>query len=893
MSLISRFVSVFRAGRVSRDIQEEQEFHIACRIDELVGEGMDEEAAAKRAMLEFGNRSQAQADSHDAKLLVWLESTAQDIRYGIRTLLKSPSFAVVAVLTLALGIGANTATFSVVNSVLLSPLPYQDPNRLISLFEEIPSSKRSSISYPNFLDWRDMNRSFSSIAGYRGTDVNILWNGEAAHLPGEMFSAGLFEILGINPIAGRTFSKSDDRLGAERTIMISEGLWERKFGSMPNIIGQTLIVDGTPRTIIGVVSSTFHFPLATSTNDIYEPMGNWNEPQFYANRAAGVVWLAVGRLKPEVTLEAARADMQRVSHQLAMNYPALNSSVKASLVPLKEVLVGDMRLALLVLQGAVLFVLLIACVNVANLLLARSTSREREFAIRLAVGAGKIRIVRQLLTESILLALLGGAFGLLVAKFGIAVALTVLPQTVLRPDEIGINLPVLLFTFSVSLVAGILFGVAPAFKTRLAEISSALKESGRTMAGSRHGNRGIFVVLELAMALVLLMGAGLMIRTLFALWGVDPGFNPHRVMTFSVSSQASLQKEKPAAIRSFLRQMHGKIESIPGVDAVSLGGYASPMNGDQEWYFWFVGKPKPAHVNDLPMALAYIVEPDYLNALQLRLKRGRFLTNADNELSTKVVVIDEAMAEKYFPGQNPIGQYLDFDTDPQNPGRIPNPQIVGIVAHVNQWGLASDASNPLQAQMYLPIAQIPDKEMSGFGQDIRIYVRTKRADISFESLRRQLLSLDRGLVVFDNQSMEQIVSRSIASKRFTVALLVVFAGLALVLASVGIYGVLAQLVGQRRQEIGIRIALGAAPWDVLRMILAGGGRMILAGIGIGVMLALALTHFMSSMLFGVKPTDPPTFVLVVLLLSSIALLACYAPARSAMKVDPMIALRNE
>jgi predicted permease len=738
-----------------------------------------------------------------------------------------------------------------------------------------------------------MNRSFSSIAGYHGTDMNISWNGEAEHVPGEMISAGLFEILGINPIAGRTFSKSDDRLGAPPTIMISEGLWKRKFGSMPNIVGQTLTVDGTPRTVIGIVSSAFHFPLATSISDVYEPMGNWNEPQFYANRAAGAVWFAVGRLRPGVSLDAARADMQSVSHQLTMNYPAENGSVKANLVPLKEVLIGDMRPALLILQGAVLFVLLIACVNVANLLLARSTSREREFAIRLAVGAGKIRIVRQLLTESILLGLAGGALGLLVAKFGIAAALKVLPQSVVRPDGIGFSLPVLLFTFTVSLVAGVLFGIAPAFKTRLAEIGSALKESGRNMAGSRHTNRGIFVVLELAMALVLLVGAGLMIRTLFALWRVDPGFDPHRVMTFSISPQASLRKEKPAAIRSFLQEMHDKIASVPGIDAVSLGGYASPMNGDQEWYFWFIGKPKPTHVNELPMALVYIVEPDYLKTLRLHLKRGRFLTKTDKELSTKVVVIDEVMAEKYFPGQNPIGQYLDFDTDPQNPGRIPNPQIIGIVAHVNQWGLAADASNPLQAQMYLPIAQIPDKEMGGFGQDLRMYVRTKGADISFESLRQQLLSLDSGLVVFDSQSMEQIVSRSIASKRFTMALLVVFAGIALVLASVGIYGVLALLVGQRRQEIGIRMALGAGPWEVLRMILADGGRMILAGIAVGVMAAVMLTHLMASMLFGVKPTDLLTFVLVVLVLCSIALLACYAPARSAMKVDPMIALRSE
>ena len=893
MSLLSRFVSVFRPERLSRELKEEQEFHIACRTEELMEEGLEENAAARRAALEFGNRSRAQADSHDAKLLVWLESTAQDIRYGIRTLLKSPSFAAVAILTLALGIGANTATFSVVNSVLLSPLPYRDSNRLICLFEEIPSSKKSSISYPNFVDWRDMNRSFSSIAGYHGTDVNISRNGEAEHLAGEMISAGLFETLGINPIAGRTFSKNDDRLGAEPTIMISEGLWKRKFGSMPNVVGQTLTVDGTPRTIIGVVPAKFHFPLATSKSDVYTPMGNWNEPRFYANRAAGSVWLAVGRLKPGVTLKAAREDLQRVAHQLALTYPALNGSVKTNLLPLREVLVGDMRLALLVLQGAVLFVLLIACVNVANLLLARSTSREREFAIRLAVGAGKIRIVRQLLTESILLALVGGALGLLIAKFGIAAALTVLPQAVLRPDEVGLHWPVLLFTLSVSVSAGVLFGIAPAFKTRLAEIGNALKESGRGIAGARSHSRGVFVVLEMAMALVLLVGAGLMIRTLFALWGVDPGFSPQRVLTFSISPQASLLKEKPAAIRAFLRQMHDKIASAPGVEAVSLGGYASPMNGDQEWYFWFVGKPKPAHVNDLPIALAYIVEPDYRKALRLHLKRGRFLTNTDNEFSTKVVVIDEAMAEKYFPGQDPIGQYLDFDTDPQNPNRLPNPQIVGIVAHVNQWGLASDVSNPLQAQMYLPIAQIPDKEMSGFGQDPRMYVRTQSADVTFESLRQRLLSVDRGLVVFDNQPMEQIVARSIASKRFTMALLVVFAGIALILASVGIYGVLADLVGQRRHEIAIRMALGAAPGEVLRMILADGGRLIFSGIVVGVIVALALTHLMSSMLFGVKPTDLPTFVLVVLALCSVALFACYAPARSAMKVDPMAALRNE
>lgn len=383
-----------------------------------------------------------------------------------------------------------------------------------------------------------------------------------------------------------------------------------------------------------------------------------------------------------------------------------------------------------------------------------------------------------------------------------------------------------------------------------------------------------------------------MIRTLSALWNEDPGFNPRGVMTFTVSPPPWLEEAKPAAIRAFSRKLHDTVASVPGVEGASLGGYASPMNGDQEWFFWILGKPKPSRVRDLPMALTYIIEPDYRKTLQLRLKRGRFLQPTDNEFASKVVVIDESMARMYFPRQDPIGRYLDFDNDPQNPGRIPNPQIVGIVEHVNQWGLASDASNPIQAQMYLPMAQIPDKELSGFNQ-IRIYFRSNRPEVTFPFLRKALLSLERGLVIYDDQSMKEIVSRSIAARRFAMLLLVIFAGLALVLASVGIYGVLAHLVGQRRQEIGVRIALGAAPREVLRMILADGSRIIVAGIVLGVTAALGLTHLMSSMLFGVKPTDVPTFVLVVVALSGAAVLACYAPARNATKIDPMLVLRNE
>ncbi len=898
MSLLSRFASIFRAERLNREIEAEQEFHIAARTDELIETGMEREEATRRARLQFGSRVRAREESHDAKLFAWLESICQDLYYGLRTLIRARSFAAVAILTLALGIGANTAIFSVVNGVLLNPLPYHDANRIICLFEEIPNFKNGSISYPNFLDWQRMNRTFSAIAAYRSTEFNLYGEGEPEHLHGEMISAGFFEILGVNPVMGRTFSKQEDRLGAGPAAMISEGLWRRKFGSTPGIIGKRLIVDGVGRTVIGVVPSSFrlriqNFQTDGFLNDIYTPIGEWNEPHFYAGRDTGWGMDAIGRLKPGVTLEQARGDMDRVSRQLTAAYPDVDSNEKANLIPLKEEMIGEMRLVLLVLLGAVAFVLLISCVNVANLLLARSTSRQREFAIRLAVGAGQMRIVRQLVTESILLALIGGGLGLLVAKFGTAAAIAAVPRTVPRAEEIGLDLHVLLFTVVVSLGAGIVFGLAPAWKTRRANIGAALKESGRTLAGTRSRTQGVFVVLEMAMALVLLVGAGLMIRTLFVLWGLDPGFNPRGVMTFSISPEPALAKETPADIRAFFRQLHDQLASTPGVEAASLNWGASPMGSDSENYFWFVGRPKPAHLTDLPMVIRYVVEPDYLKTLQIALKRGRFLSDADNERSPAVVVIDDTLAEKYFPGQDPIGQYLDFNNGRAKQDQVPTPRIVGIVGHVNQWGLDSDGVNPLHAQMYLPMAQVSDKAMAYMAQGLGGYVRGKRAVPSFEMLRQRLLKLNGGLVVSDGEPMEHVVSKSIASKRFTMALLAVFAGLALLLASIGIYGVLSYLVGQRTQEIGVRMALGAERLDVLRMILTDGARMTFIGIGIGVIAALGLTHLMSSMLFGVKPSDPLTFGLVVVALCSIALLACYVPARRAMKIDPMIALREE
>jgi len=828
-----------------------------------------------------------------------LTSLPQDLRYGARVLAKSPGFSLIAILTLALGIGANTAIFSVVNGVLFNPLPFHQPDQLVSMFQEIPNFNNGSISYPNFTDWRRMNTTFAGMAAYRSTGFNLSGNGEPERLHGEMISAGFFEILGVNPIMGRTFTADEDRLGANPTAMITEGLWKRKFGGRKDIIGQRMILDDVGRTIVGVVPSSFHlhiqnFQRGGPLNDVYVPVGEYNEPKFYGERAAGWGLDAIGRLKPGVTLQQAREDMERVSRDLTAAYPDVNSGKKANILSLKDEMVGNMRPILFVLLGAVAFVLLISCVNVANLLLARSTARQNEFAIRMALGAGQHRVIRQLLTESLLLSLVGGALGLVVAKFGITAALAAVPRTLPRAEDIGLDLRVLLFTFALSILAGLIFGLMPAWKASQGSVSRQLIESGRALAGARGGAQSVFVVGEMAMALVLLIGAGLMIRTLIGLWGADPGFNPKNVLTLELSGPASFKGGSADAIRSAYRQIHDKVASAPGVEAVSLSGGAHPMGSDDENFFWVVGRPKPAHPGDYPMTIEYDVEPDYLKVMQIPLKRGRFFTAADNEHAAPVAVIDESMAEKYFPGQDPIGQYIDLNTNPSSLDKLPNPQIIGIVGHVNQWGLDSDGPDALRAQMYLSLAQIPDKEVQRAGLASDMFIRLHSAGASnVAALRSRILEYNAGMVVHNPEDMEKTVADSISNKRFTMTLLGVFALLALLLASIGIYGVLSYMVGQRTKEIGVRLALGAQKFDVLRMVLKDGARMTLAGILIGLVGALALTRLMGTMLYGVRPTDPLTFISVAALLAAIAMLACYVPARRAMKVDPMEALRHQ
>ncbi len=812
----------------------------------------------------------------------------QDVRYGLRLHAKSPGFAAIAIITLALGIGANTALFSVVNAVLLNPLPYRQPDRLVALYSKTKEFRRSSISYPNFLDWVRDNRSFSALAAFREDDFNLTGMGQPQRVTAEMVSASFFPLLGVKPVIGRTFTAQEDRLGGRPVVLISYGFWKREFGGARDVVGKTLTLNNTVYTIVGVIPAGFRYDSGNfHTNcSLYVPIGQWNDSTFRDRRAA-MGMDAVGRLKPGATVAQARADMELVAAHLAEQYPNADHGTSVTVVPLKQDVVGNIRPFLLVLLAAVGFVLLIACANVANLLLARSTGRTREFAIRAALGAGQGRMVVQLLTESLLLSVSGGVLGLLVAAWGTKAALNVLPEALPRASAVHLDGRVLLFTLGVSVLAGVLFGLAPALKTLRVELHETLKEGGRGGSGARHSTQRIFVAAEMALAVVLLIGAGLMIRSLTKLWSVNPGFDAKHLLTFGLSSSRPLGNT-PEEIRATMRQIERQLESVPGVRAASLIGGSLPMTGDSELPFWIAGQPKPATDSQMKVALFYGVQPDYLKVMKIPLIRGRSLTPQDNQHSAPVIVIDQKFASLYFGEQNPIGQRIHlalFDT---------TPEIVGVVGHVKQWGLGEEGRVPVQAQFYFPISQIPDKFMPLVGHTIGAVASTAGSPVNeVAAIRRRLAELNSDLVVFSPVSMEEIISRSLAAQRFSMVLLSVFAGLALLLSCVGIYGVISYLTGQRAHEISIRMALGAQQRDVLGMVLGQGAKMALLGVGIGLAAAFALTRLMSDMLFGVSARDPLTFLAVSALLVLVALAACYLPAWRATRADPARALRYE
>jgi len=799
-------------------------------------------------------------------------------------LAKSPGLTAIAVLTVALGIGASTSLFSVVNGVLLNPLSHPQPSQLVALYGRAPGFDKAPIAYLNFLDWQRDAQMFSSMAIYRNQDYFLNGTNERERLSGYMVSEGFFSTMGVQPILGRTFRSDDDQIGAAPVVVLGEGLWKRKFGSSPDIIGKSVVLNGASYTVVGVIPANFSF--YGNSRDVYTAIGQWKDPSF-RDRRISVSAHAVGRLRPGTTLAQARAEMNAIARNLAAAYPDADKDLGIAVVSLKEDIVGNVQPFLLVLLAAVGFLLLIACTNVANLLLARSMGRSREFAIRVALGASRTRMIRQLLTESILLAGVGGSLGLLLAFWGTKAVLGTLPGALPRASEVSVDSRVLLFAMALSVFGGILFGLAPALKTSRVVPGEIIKEGGRGASGVRHRLQGTFVVAEMAMALVLLVGAGLMVRTLAALWQVDPGFNPSHAITFNLSLAAT-PATNAAETRARLRQFDDKMRSIPGVEAVSVTLGSRPMIHDSSLPFWIEGEPKPAHDNDMHQAMFYLAEAGFQQAMGLTLERGRFITPQDDEHARLVIVIDDAFARTYFPRQDPVGKHVNltqFNVQAE---------IVGVVAHVKQWGPAGDAESAIEAQFFYPFMQLPERLMPLAADAVAVVLRSREDPAAVMGpVRSAVKEIDPHEVIYNVETMQDVWSRSLAARRLLMILLDVFAALALVLACVGIYGVISYLVGERTHEIGVRLALGAQRRDILHLVLGQGAKMALVGSAIGMLASLGLTHLMANQLFGVSARDPLTFAGVALLLMLVALAACYVPARRAMHVDPMIALHYQ
>ena len=810
----------------------------------------------------------------------------QDMRYGIRMLAKNPGFAFIAVLTLALGIGANTAIFSVVNAELLRPLPFRDSGRLVSVAtaNSRMHSSNGSMSYPDFMDWRSQNQVFEKMAAYTGATFTLTGQVNPAHLEGASVSEDTFDLLGVSPELGRTFQPGEDGPN-HHVVVISDRLWKQQFGGDPGIIGRTITLDNNGYTVVGVMPATFRYPLQREPEAIWSTLSPLNEttdnsPPMVQHRGAHFL-TCIARLKPGVTLAQAQAAMDVIASSLSKQYPDSNKYMSVHLTSEQDRLTGSIRPALLVMMIAVGLVLLIACVNVANLLLARATTRGREIAIRTAMGAGRIRVVRQLLTESLLLAIVAGVFGAAFAFWGSDVLVRLSPENLPRFGEIHIDGWALAFTAGLSLLTGILFGLAPAMQSTHSNIVEALKEGSLSMTAgrNRHGLRSSLVIVEMALALILLVSAGLLIRSLIRLQDVNPGFDPHNVMTASLDLPDAKYSDPKKA--EFFRELIPQLQAIPGVQSAAAV-FPLPMSGD-EIRTSFQIQGRPVAKSDEAHTSVRCVTPNYFTTMRIPLLRGREFTDRDEASTTPVIIVNQAFAQQFFPGEDPVGKHIQAGISNSGPGTAPMREIVGVVGNVKFEDLTAEFS----PESYIPYGQLQ------FGS-ITIVVRSSKDP---EGLAKPIASavqtLDKDLPTYAHKTVEQYLDGTIAVPRFNTFLLAIFAGLAMVLTAVGLYGVISYTVSQRTHEIGIRMALGAQPGDMMRLVVGQGMRLALLGVGVGLVAALGLTRFLSSLLFGVSSTDPASFAAVVVMLFAVVLLACYIPARRAMRVDPMVALRYE
>lgn len=803
-----------------------------------------------------------------------MDTLLQDLKYGVRLLFKSPAVSATAVLALALGIGANTSIFSLVNAMLLKPLPYENAERLVILNEKSSQIPNMSVSYLNFSDWRDQNDSFEHLAATRFTAYNLTAGEEPERLTGSQVSASLFPALGIRPQMGRLFTNADDTPGAEKVAIISHGLWQRRFGGDPQTLGSSLIMSGEPFTVIGIMPQTFRaFPQTpTSIPEVWTPIGLLADTWTARGNHPGIYCIAL--LKEGVTVASAQADLSLIAKRLEQEYPLSNTGNGVDVTAVHERVVGAAREPLLILLGAVGLVLLLACANVANLLLARAASRSKELALRAALGAGRNRIVRQMLTESVILALAGGALGILFAYWGINLLIAASPPNIPRIGDAGLDNTVLAFTAALSLATGLIFGLIPAVQSSRLDLNDSLKDSVRGSSGASGRMRSMLVISEVTVALTLLIGSGLLIKSFWHVQGLDPGYNAENVLAVSVTLPQSSYPD-PESQRGFYNQIIDRMNAIPGVISA---GTTTPLLGGWQTSFTVEGRPRP-NPGEFPSADIGRVSPEYFKTMGIPLLKGRHFNQFDHQDAQNVIVIDEKFAESHFPHEEPIGQRLGF-------GPVENTiwrEIVGVVGHVKNYGVDQQS----RIEMYMPYVQTPVAFMN-------LVLKTNGNPRSLAAqLRKQVSSIDPGLPIYNVRTMEEILDISVAPRRLTTMLLTVFAIVALALASVGIYGVMSYSVSQQVREIGIMMALGAPRGGVMAGVVKRGMALVGIGLAVGLVAAFGLTKFMGSVLFGVEPTDPSIFIAVPAVLAAVALLATFLPARRAASVDPIIALRSE